>query len=174
MPVRSPSAPAGFDRLSGRDPRARLLSVDLDAETIGPGTVDQAHERRVAIADLIDNGVFALPHHPGGPYRMVIALQDWRLAMDIRGQDGRPLIVHVLSLAPFRPLLKDYAFLCGRHHAALRTATPAQIEAIDMGRRGLHNEAAELLGDRLAGKIVSDFDTMRRLFTLLAALHRQG
>lgn len=160
--------------MSGRDPRARLLSIDIDAGTIGPGTLEQTHDRRVAIADLIDNGVFALPNHAGGPYRLVIGLRDWRLAMDIRGHDGRPLVVHILSLAPFRSLLKDYAFLCERHHAALRAATPAQIEAIDMGRRGLHNEASELLMQRLDGKVTIDFDTARRLFTLIFALHWKG
>lgn len=149
----------------------RLVAIELDENSIGRGNADQEHERRVAIFDLIENNVFGVPNHEGGPYRLCLALQNAKLAFDIRTVDRQPVVTHLLSLTPFRPLLKDYFFLCERYYAAIRTATPSQIEAIDMGRRSLHNEAAELLAARLKGKIVSDFQTMRRLFTLVTALH---
>ncbi|WP_131195000.1 UPF0262 family protein [Lichenihabitans psoromatis] len=154
--------------------RCRLMAVDLDDGTIGRGTPDQEHERRIAIFDLVENNRFVLPGHEGGPYRLGIALKGTKLALDIRTEDDAPVVLHMLSLAPFRSLLKDYFFLCERYYSAIRTATPSQIEAIDMGRRSLHNEAAELLAQRLQGKIVADFETMRRLFTLVTALHWKG
>jgi uncharacterized protein (UPF0262 family) len=159
---------------TSRQPRARLIAIELDDASIGRGNHDQEHERRIAIFDLIENNVFDLPGHEGGPYRLGIALKGTKLALDIRTEDRQPVVLHLLSLTPFRSILKDYFFLCERYYSAIRTATPSQIEAIDMGRRGLHNEAAELLAARLAGKITTDFDTMRRLFTLVTALHWKG
>ena len=152
----------------------RLVAVELDEETLGRGTPDQEHERRVAIFDLVEDNTFALPNHAGGPYRLGIALQGSRLALEVRTDDNQPVVIHLLSLTPFRSILKDYFFMCERYYLAIRTATPSQIEAIDMGRRGLHNEAAELLTARLEGKITADFETMRRLFTLVTALHWKG
>ena len=152
----------------------RLVAIALDDASIGRGSPDQEHERRVAIFDLIEDNTFAVAGHDGGPYRLAIGLQGSKLALDIRTADDRPIALHLLSLTPFRSILKDYRLLCDNYHAAIRTATPSQIEVIDMGRRGLHNEAANLLGSRLKDKVTTDFDTMRRLFTLIAALHRQG
>ena len=154
-------------------PNQHLVAIHLDESSLGRGTADQEHERRVAVFDLIEDNVFGVPGH-AGPYRLVIALRNARLALDVRTVDDRPLITHLLSLTPFRSILRDYLHLCETYYAAIRTATPSQIEAIDMGRRGLHNEAAELLAARLKGKIDADFSTMRRLFTLLTALHWKG
>jgi uncharacterized protein (UPF0262 family) len=155
-------------------PRNRLVAVTLDQASIGSGTPDQDHERRTAIYDLVEQNTFGLPNHPGGPFGLAIALRDAKLMLDIRSEAGEPIVVHFLSLKPLRSLFRDYLLLCDSYVAAIRTATPAQIEAIDMGRRGLHNEGAERLAERLKGKIEADFDTMRRLFTLLTALHWKG
>lgn len=152
----------------------RLVAVTLDEVSIGTGSADQEHERRIAIYDLVEENEFRVPGHAGGPYCLTIALHDSKLALDVRTKDGAPVVVHLLSLKPLRSLVKDYLMLCDNYVAAIRSSTPAQIEAIDMGRRGLHDEAAEKLALRLKGKIETDFSTMRRLFTLLTALHSKG
>jgi uncharacterized protein (UPF0262 family) len=154
--------------------RNRLIAVTLDEASIGRGTPDQEHERAIAIYDLIEDNTFGLPGREGGPYRLRIGLLDAKLALNVLDEAGEPIIAHILSLKPFRSILKDYFLICASYFAAIRTASPAQIEAIDMGRRGLHNEGAQLLGDRLRGKIDCDFDTARRLFTLITALHWKG
>lgn len=138
--------------------------------SIGTANADQEHERRVAIFDLVEANSFRLPGHERGPYHLAIGLHGTQLALDIRTEAGEPVIVHLLSLKPFRSIFRDYLMLCDSYVAAIRTATPDRIQAIDMGRRGLHNEGAERLAERLNGKIVADFDTLRRLFTLLTAL----
>jgi uncharacterized protein (UPF0262 family) len=162
--------------MSRSDPseRNRLVSVVLDEASIGRGGADQEHERQIAIYDLIDENSFALPGRDAGPYALKIALQDAKLVLEVADQNGTPLIAHILSLTPFRGLLKDYFMVCESYYAAIRTAMPSQIEAIDMGRRAIHNEAAELLRERLKGKIECDPDTARRLFTLVVALHWKG
>jgi uncharacterized protein (UPF0262 family) len=154
--------------------KRRLVAVVLDEESIGRGNPDQEHERLVAIYDLVEINSFALPGHDGGPYALHISLHDKKLCFDVRANDGEAVIKHIISLSPFRRLLKDYFLVCESYYAAIRTATPAQIEAIDMGRRGLHNEGATVLAERLEGKIECDFDTARRLFTLITALHWKG
>jgi uncharacterized protein (UPF0262 family) len=152
----------------------RLVRVKLDEESIGRGTPDQEHERAIAIYDLIEANNFAVPGFETGPYSLHVALHDKKLVFDIKGCDGGDVVTHILSLTPFRRLLRDYFMVCESYYAAIRTATPAQIEAIDMGRRGLHNEGAQLLAERLRGKIDCDFDTARRIFTLVTALHWKG
>lgn len=152
----------------------RLVAVTLDEASIGRGNPDQEHERAIAIYDILEANSFALPEHDGGPYALHLALVEKRLCFDIRAVDGAPLIAHHLSLTPFRGVIRDYAMICDSYFKAIRTAAPAQIEAIDMGRRGLHNEAAELLMQRLDAKVSIDFDTARRLFTLIFALHWRG
>ncbi|MBS7696311.1 MULTISPECIES: UPF0262 family protein [unclassified Chelatococcus] len=154
--------------------RRRLVSVTLDEVSIGRGNPDQEHERAVAIWDIIEANSFAIPGDDGGPYCLTISLVEKKLALDIRRENGEAVIAHVLSLTPFRRVIKDYKLVCDSYYAAIRSATPAQIEAIDMGRRGLHDEASELLRDRLNGKVEVDFDTARRLFTLIFALHWKG
>jgi uncharacterized protein (UPF0262 family) len=157
-----------------RPPGRKLVAVTLDDVSIGRGAPEQEHERAVAIYDLIESNLFGLPGHDGGPYALHLSMVSGKLAMDVRLADGSPVITHILSLAPFRGVVKDYFMVCESYYAAIRTASAAQIEAIDMGRRGLHNEAAEILKQRLTGKIDLDFDTARRLFTLIMALHWKG
>jgi uncharacterized protein (UPF0262 family) len=154
--------------------RNRLILVTLDEASIGRGAADQEHERQIAIYDLIDENSFALPARDDGPYGLNISLQEAKLALEIVDEAGTRLATHILSLTPFRGLLKDYFMICESYYAAIRTALPSQIEAIDMGRRALHDEAADLLIERLKGKIECDRDTARRIFTLVAALHWKG
>lgn len=154
--------------------RKKLVAVMLDENSIGRGNADQEHERAIAIYDLVESNTFGVPGHEGGPYELMIALHEAKLAFDIRQEGGDSIITHILSLTPFRRILKDYFMVCESYYAAIRTATPAQIEAIDMGRRGLHNDGAKLLAERLDGKIECDFDTARRIFTLVTALHWKG
>ena len=154
--------------------RNRLVQITFDEASIGRGTADQEHERSIAVYDLIEENCFGLPGHAGGPYQLHIGLHESKLALNIRDEEGKPIIAHILSLQPFRRILKDYFMICESYFAAIRTASPAQIEAIDMGRRGLHNEGAQLLAERLAGKVDTDFDTARRIFTLVTALHWKG
>ena len=160
--------------MSEADDAQRLISVTLDPDSIARGTPNQEQERAVAIYDLVEQNTFAVPGSAAGPYTLNISLHDAKLALDIRGDNGVTIVVHILSLSPFRRILKDYFMVCETYYDAIRTATPAQIEAIDMGRRALHNEGATLLELRLAGKIDCDFDTIRRLFTLVTALHWRG
>lgn len=154
--------------------RCRLVSVSLDEITIGRGSPDQEHERAIAIYDLIEENTFVIPGHLGGPYLLAIGLVEGRLAFRVQEANGGEVITHLLSLTPFRRVIRDYAMVCESYYSAIRTASAAQIEAIDMGRRGLHDEAAETLRERLSGKIELDFDTARRLFTLVFALHWKG
>ena len=154
--------------------RKRLISISLDEASIGRGTADQEHERTIAIYDLIEENEFSLHGHHGGPYALMIALHEAKLLFDVRDEDGKTLATHILSLTPFRRILKDYFMMCENYYKAIRTSSPAQIEAIDMGRRGLHNDGAALLVERLKGKIDCDAGTARRLFTLVTALHWKG
>ncbi len=152
----------------------RLIDVVLD-ETIGRSTPDVEHERAVAIFDLIEENSFApLGDEIGGPYKLKLSLVESRLVFAISREDGSDVVTHILSLTPFRRIVKDYFMICESYYEAIRTSTPSQIEAIDMGRRGLHNEGSQTLLDRLSGKIDVDFDTARRLFTLVCVLHWRG
>jgi uncharacterized protein (UPF0262 family) len=152
----------------------RLAAVTLDEASIGRSSADVEHERAVAIYDLIEQNVFALVGHDGGPYALQLGISENRLVFDVRLADGTPVIAHMLSLTPFRRIVKDYFLICDSYYKAIRTSTPSQIEAIDMGRRGLHDEGSRVLMERLKDKIEVDFDTARRLFTLLSVLHWKG
>jgi uncharacterized protein (UPF0262 family) len=156
------------------DPNNRLVSITLDEGSIGRGGPEQEHERAIAIFDLIESNTFSVTGHSNGPFILAVGLLANKLVLDIRDEQGRPITAHILSLTPFRRVVKDYFLICESYYQAIRSASPSQIEAIDMGRRGLHNEAAELLIERLDGKIEVDFDTARRLFTLISALHWKG
>jgi uncharacterized protein (UPF0262 family) len=156
------------------DGARRLVKVTLDESSIGRSSPDIEHERAVAIYDLIEDNSFAPVGHDGGPYALHLSITENRLVFDIRLADGTPVMAHLLSLTPFRRMVKDYFLLCDSYYKAIRTATPNQIEAIDMGRRGLHNEGSELLRERLKEKIELDFDTARRLFTLICVLYWKG
>ena len=150
----------------------RLTSIDLDSATLQSATAEIEHERRVAIFDLLEQNYFAPEGAAGGPYDLNMGLMENRLVLDVTGPDYQRR--HILSLSPFRGLIRDYFMICESYYQAIRQATPSQIEALDMGRRGLHNEASELLQRRLAGKVETDLDTARRLFTLITALHWKG
>lgn len=151
----------------------RLCDVILD-ETIGRSTPDVEHERAVAIFDLIEENSFEPAGHPGGPYRLHLSLVDSKLVFQIKTEAGEDVATHILSLTPFRRIIKDYFMICESYYEAIRSSTPSQIEAIDMGRRGIHNEGSQTLMDRLDGKIRIDFDTARRLFTLVCVLYWRG
>jgi uncharacterized protein (UPF0262 family) len=159
---------------SAQEGRQRLVAVVLDEASIGRGNPDQEHERAIAIYDIVEANVFGVPGHDGGPYALHLGLVEKRLCFDIRTSEGEQVVSHHLSLTPFRNVIRDYEMICDSYYKAIRSASPGQIEAIDMGRRGLHNEAAELLMQRLDGKIAVDFDTARRIFTLIFALHWKG
>ncbi|MFV0625052.1 UPF0262 family protein [Sphingomonas sp. ac-8] len=156
----------------------RIIDVSLDERTILWRSSDVEQERRIAIYDLLEGNRFAPQrvHADGyaGPYRVRLRVDDGRLAIDIRRADDSPLETLVLGLAKFRRPIRDYFAICDSYYQAIRQATPQQIETIDMARRGLHNDAAELLIERLQGKIDIDFDTARRLFTLICVLHIRG
>ena len=152
----------------------RLCAVTLDEASIGRSGSDIEHERAVAIYDLLEDNMFAPAGSHTGPFTLALAMSDNRLVFDIRQADGTPVITHMLSLTPFRRIVKDYFLVCESYYQAIRKSTPSQIEAIDMGRRGLHDEGSHLLMDRLAQKVRVDFDTARRLFTLICVLHWKG
>jgi len=152
----------------------RLVKVSLDPNSIAAGSRDVEHERAIAIYDLIEDNFFAPVGHDGGPYCLTIQVAGNRLIFDIRNEGGEPVVAHHLSLTPFRRLVKDYFLICESYYAAIRGATPDRIEAIDMGRRGLHNEGSDLLQERLKDKIALDSETARRLFTLITVLHWKG
>ncbi len=152
----------------------RLIAVDLDG-SIGPGPSPEAeHERRVAIYDLVEENSFTLAAHPQGPYRLQLSTADGRLMLDVLNEREERLSLIGLSMSPLRRIVKDYFMICESYYKAIKTATPSQIETIDMARRGLHNEGSELLRERLGGKVEVDFDTARRLFTLVCVLHWRG
>jgi uncharacterized protein (UPF0262 family) len=154
--------------------KARLSDVVLD-ETIGRATPDIEHERAVAIYDLVEENSFQpVGDTDGGPYKLKLSLVESRLVFAVTREDDTAVITHILSLSPFRRVIKDYFMICESYYEAIRISTPSQIEAIDMGRRGIHNEGSETLRERLAGKIDVDFDTARRLFTLICVLHWRG
>jgi uncharacterized protein (UPF0262 family) len=156
----------------------RIIDVELDERTILWRSADIEQERRIAIFDLIEGNHFAPQrrHTDGyaGPYRIRLSVEEGRLAIEIRREDGSALETLVLGLGRFRRPIRDYFAICDSYYQAIRQSTPQQIETVDMARRGIHNEAAELLKERLEGKIEVDFDTARRLFTLICVLHIRG
>ena len=153
---------------------ARLVAVELDEGSILRSTPDVEHERAVAIYDLIEENEFEPLGDDGGPYRLKLSLVEKRLVFLVEREEGDPVVTHILSLTPLRKVVKDYFLICESYFEAIKTATPSQIEAIDMGRRGVHNEGSRILMERLEGKIRVDMQTARRLFTLVCALHWKG
>ena len=153
-------------------PRHWLDEVVIDEVSLAPASPEQEHERKVAIADLLKDNLFEPVGAAGGPYKLRVGLLENRLDLDIRGPGVEAR--HLLSLTPFRRTVRDYMEICRSYNDAVRNASPTQIEAIDMGRRGLHNDGAEMLRERLAGKVKTDLATSRRLFTLICALHWRG
>jgi uncharacterized protein (UPF0262 family) len=154
--------------------KQHLVAVTLDEGSIGRSNPDVEHERAVAIYDLLEDNMFHPVDHEGGPYALHLSLTESRLVFDIRLADGTPIVAHYLSVTPLRRIVKDYFMVCDSYYQAIRTATPSQIEAIDMGRRSLHDEGSRILMERLRKKVRVDFDTARRLFTLVCVLHWKG
>jgi uncharacterized protein (UPF0262 family) len=152
----------------------RLAALTLDESSIGRSSRDIEHERAVAIYDLVADNTFKPLGHDGGPYALQLGISGNRLVFDIRATDGTPVIAHMLSLAPFRRIVKDYFTVCDSYYTAIRTATPDRIEALDMGRRSLHDEGSRIVMERLKRKVEIDFDTARRLFTLITVLYWKG
>lgn len=158
---------------------ARLSHVEIDDRNLPPPTPEIEQERKVAIFDLLEDNSFALPPRdgvdiPDGPYRLTLAIRDRRLVFDLATDDEAKLGEFHLSLSPFRQIVKDYWQICESYFDAVKKLPPAQIEAIDMARRGIHNEGARVLQERLEGKAEVDIDTARRLFTLICVLHFGG
>ena len=156
------------------NPNSRIVAITLDEESIGRSGPDIEHERAIAIYDLIEQNLFAPEGVDNGPFTLHLSITGNRLAFDIRREDGTPVVAHLLSLTPFRRIVKDYFMICDSYYQAIRTATPDRIEAIDMGRRGIHDEGSRTLQERLKGKVKVDFETARRLFTLITVLHWKG
>jgi uncharacterized protein (UPF0262 family) len=156
----------------------RIVDIELDEATILSRNADIEQERRIAMFDLIEDNAFkplrAFTAGHTGPYKLRLSVHDGRLALDIKDEHGGPLETLILGLGRFRRPIKDYFAICESYYQAIRKATATEIETIDMARRGVHNEAAELLLDRLDGKVETDFATARRLFTLICVLHIRG
>ena len=156
----------------------RISHITLDEKTIIWRSADIEQERRIAIFDLLEGNHFApqrvQPYGYSGPYRVGLRVEEGRLGIDVAREDGTPLETHVLGMGRFRRPIRDYFAICDSYFQAVKTSTPTQIETIDMARRGIHNEAAELLKTALDGKVDVDFDTARRLFTLICVLHIKG
>ena len=159
---------------AGNLPRDRLIDIELDNASIRRAAANIEHEREVAIYDLLDANNFQLVGRNEGPYKLKLGLMEDRLVFHITGGDDVSLATHMFALSPFRKVVKDYFLICESYYDAIKTAPPSRIQAIDMGRRGLHDEGSRLLMDRLSGKIDVDHDTARRLFTLICALHWKG
>jgi len=171
MPSEDAGGPAAN---TNADPRRRIAKVTLDERTVVRRSPEVEHERAVAIFDLIEENFFALVGEHDGPYSLYLGIEENRLVIDIRSEAEDPLGKVILALSPFRRVVKDYFQICESYYHAIKSASPSQIEAIDMGRRGLHNEGSDLLRERLAGKIELDSNTARRLFTLICVLHFIG
>ncbi|MEX3014731.1 UPF0262 family protein [Gymnodinialimonas hymeniacidonis] len=153
-----------------------ICHIEIDTQGMPAPTPEIEQERKVAIFDLLEENTFSIPRHdaPEGPYRVTLAIRDKRLVFDIDTEEGADATEFHLSLSPFRQTVKDYWQICESYFNAVKTLPPNQIETIDMARRGIHNEGARLLQERLEGKAEVDNDTARRLFTLICVLHFGG
>jgi uncharacterized protein (UPF0262 family) len=159
----------------GKPETARLVKATIDEASLGHNNADVEHEREVAIFDLLERNTFALEERDAeGPFTLHLSLAENRLVFSVGDAESNPITNVMLSLTPFRKIVKDYFLMCESYYQAVKTAPPSRIEAIDMGRRGLHDEGSRLLVERLKGKITTDIATARRLFTLICALHWKG
>jgi uncharacterized protein (UPF0262 family) len=156
------------------DSRHRIVKIDLDERSVVRRNPDVEHERAVAIFDLLEENHFEPAGESSGPYHLFLAIEENRLVFDIRAEAGEPQTKVILPLTPFRTVVKDYFTVCESYYTAIKRASVTQIEALDMGRRALHNEGSDLLRERLEGKIGLDQNTARRLFTLICVLHIRG
>jgi uncharacterized protein (UPF0262 family) len=162
------------DPTSTPDNPDRLIEITLDGDSIVRGNPNIEHEREVAIFDLIDGNSFKLAGRDQGPYRLRLGIADERLVFDVSDATAEPVVTHHLSMTPLKRLMKDYFIVLDSYHEAIKAGQPSRIQAIDMGRRGLHDEGSRILAERLEGKIEFDTETARRLFTLISALHWKG
>ena len=154
--------------------RHRIIDVTLDEQSFVRRNPDVDHERRIAIFDLLQENRFSLTAEVEGPFRLHVSVRETRLVLDVRSEDQRDIDTIVLALTSFRRIIREYFLICESYYDAIKSATPSRIEAIDMGRRGLHNEGAQLLRRHLASKVDVDEATSRRLFTLICVLHFRG
>ncbi len=155
---------------------SKIIHIELDDSNLPPPTPEVEQERKVAMFDLLEDNHFVLPGRddreaPSGPFRLHLSIRERRLVFDIRTEDDAPAAEFHMALGPFRQVVKDYFQICKSYFDAVKTAAPSQIETIDMARRGIHNEGANVLQERLEGKAEVDHDTARRLFTLICVLH---
>jgi len=158
----------------GKGSRSRLVAITLDEKSTATSNANIEHEREVAIFDILEGNFFSLDGRDDGPYTLNLRLVEDRLVFTVGNEVGQALVTHMLSLTPLKRIMKDYFLVCESYYEAIRSAPPSRIQAIDMGRRGLHDEGSQTLLERLAGKITVDLDTARRLFTLICALHWKG
>jgi uncharacterized protein (UPF0262 family) len=156
------------------DSAARIVEIQLDGASIVRWNREVEHERQVAVFDLMERNSFRLVNGFAGPYRIVLSLREANLIFTVSDEEGRSAAEITLSMRPFRRLIKDYFLICDSYFQAIKSASPSRIEAIDMGRRGLHDEGAEKLSGALADKVEIDNETARRLFTLICVLHIRG
>ena len=155
--------------------RSRLVEITLDEGSISrSANANVDHERQVAIYDLLDHNSFELEDRDEGPYKLVLGTLDDRLVFNVHNEHGEQLVAHVLSFTPLKRVIRDYFIVCDSYYEAIKSAPPSRIQAIDMGRRGLHDDGSKILAERLKGKITVDHDTARRLFTLICSLHWKG
>ena len=155
----------------GAGTKSRLIAVDLDPASFTRSRPEYVQERAVAIFDLLEANRFELTGGPEGPYKLRLAMAGERIAFEVSDEEGRPIVTHPIGINAFRRLVHDYNLVCESYYDAIKTAPPSRIEAIDMGRRALHDEGSQLLAERLKARIAIDEATARRLFTLLCALH---
>jgi uncharacterized protein (UPF0262 family) len=159
---------------SNQNTVGRLVHVELDERTVVRRSPEVEHERAIAIYDLIEENTFSPIGADGMAFRLYLGIEENRLRFDIRDHDDTPVERVTLPIAPFRRVVREYFQICESYYDAIKRLTPSQIEAIDMGRRGLHNDGSTLLMERMADKVEMDFSTARRLFTLMCVLHIRG
>ncbi len=160
---------------SSDDNKHRLVDIQLDPDSISRSANPNVdHERQVAIYDLIEQNSFVLEDHAGGPYKLILGTLNDRLVFNVHDEGGTQIVAHMFSFSPLKRIIRDYFIVCDSYYEAIKTAPPSRIQAIDMGRRGLHDDGSRALAERLKGKIAIDHDTARRLFTLICSLHWKG
>lgn len=174
MTRRTFSMPREVPSPSNQNAGGRIVQITLDERTVVRRSAEVEHERAVAIYDLIEDNSFWPTGAEGGTFHLHLAVEERRLRFDIRSADDEPIVVIDLSLAPFRRVVRDYFQVCESYYDAIRHLSPSKIEAIDMGRRGLHDEGSRILIERLDGRVSMNFTTARRLFTLICVLHIRG
>ncbi len=171
---RQTAKPNAVPEPSNQNAGGKLIHIELDERTVVRRSPEVEHERAIAIYDLIEENSFSPMGVEGEEFRLYLGIEENRLRFDVRDAADVPVSRITLPIAPFRRVVREYFLICESYYDAIKRLTPSQIEAIDMGRRGLHNDGSTMLMDRLADKVVMDFPTARRLFTLMCVLHIRG